>query len=578
MEQITRRTLFFQACVGMILFILPLNTLISHTSQVETVLGRYSSSYFLLMVLYFLVLMVMGLMTWRLSRLDGVKISYVNKAFNLLRKSKILYGFVVIGPWLAIFIKLDLVEGEIGQATLVQISLLGILLLWSSTIITVGETLPKIRESLGKMLLVLLSLVITLVGLEIILRSNPAMIPNAARPHLAGGGLFLRKDLIFDNPPISVGFRYRPNQDYWTNYSDTNRDLYSLSQGSLQQIGSTEDSVLARIHFITDENGYPNSSPLHDQYDIVTTGDSFSGAGWVSTPWPRMLEELSKKTVLNLSIPMYGPQSEVEAVRKFGFPRRPKWVIVGYFEGNDLTDALAYDEIQKSGYGWEEYSLKHGGLVSTLVSIQTLRFGFSDILGKLYVHINPQLADVEQRPSDKHIIFIVGNKKIPLAFNTNYLSILTSSHEDIQASANYKLTIQTFLKLKQEFQEEGAQLIIIFIPSKEHIYLPLINDDALIKNLLSDIPAYALNKDGSLYENVRMEATMQLVRKHNNDQRDVISEFAKANKISFLDLTEVFQNKAKEGDDLYYEMDTHWNQNGQNLAAETIYKFMFVIP
>ena len=523
----------------------------------------------------------MGLMILRLSRLDDAKISFINKAFNLLRKPKVLYGLVVIGPWLALFIKLDLIEKvEIGRSSLVQISLFGILLIWSSTLLTVGKTLPKIGESLGKMLLVLLSLGISLVGFEIIFRSDPALIPNVARPHIAGGGLFLRKDLMFDNPPISVGFRYYPNQDYWVNYNDTNRDLYnSLSQSPSQQTGSADGSALARIHFITDENGYPNPSPLHDQYDVVTTGDSFSGAGWVSTPWPRMLEELSKKTVLNLSIPMYGPQAEVEAVKRFGLTRHPKWVIVGYFEGNDLTDALAYDEVQKSDYSWVKYSMKHGGLVSTLISIQTLRFGFSDILGKLYVHLNPQSADVTQRSSDKHFVFIAGNKKIPVSFYTYYISILTSSHEDIKASANYKLTTQAFLKLKQECQNAGAQLIIVFFPSKEHIYLPLIDDDSFLKNLLTDIPTYALNnKGGSLYENVRMKATMQLILEHNNDQRDVISEFTTANQIYFLDLTEVFQEKAKEGEDLYYEMDSHWNQNGQNLAAETIYKYIFVTP
>jgi len=37
-----------------------------------------------------------------------------------------------------------------------------------------------------------------------------------------------------------------------------------------------------------------------------------------------------------------------------------------------------------------------------------------------------------------------------------------------------------------------------------------------------------------------------------------------------LDLTPHFRAEAASGAELYYPFDTHWNQNGHNLAAQAI--------
>ncbi|NIN67166.1 MAG: hypothetical protein GTO63_21205, partial [Anaerolineae bacterium] len=97
-----------------------------------------------------------------------------------------------------------------------------------------------------------------------------------------------------------------------------------------------DDAVLARIQFVTDASGYPNRPPVQEQYEIVVTGDSFTVPGSVESPWPALLEQISGKNVLNLAMPGYSPRPEAEAVKLFGLGKRPNWVIVGYFEGNDL--------------------------------------------------------------------------------------------------------------------------------------------------------------------------------------------------------------------------------------------------
>lgn len=142
--------------------------------------------------------------------------------------------------------------------------------------------------------------------MEAFLRRHPQYIPDSARPHLAGEGMFLRTDLIFEKP-IRVGVRYRPNQDRTVTYRRSDGDLYRRQAGSLPALDPKDDVILARCRFVTDGNGYPNPKPLRDRYDIVTAGDSFTATGAVATPWPRVLERLSGRSVLNCGVSAYGP-------------------------------------------------------------------------------------------------------------------------------------------------------------------------------------------------------------------------------------------------------------------------------
>jgi hypothetical protein len=59
-----------------------------------------------------------------------------------------------------------------------------------------------------------------------------------------------------------------------------------------------------------------------------------------------------------------------------------------------------------------------------------------------------------------------------------------------------------------------------------------------------------------------------------DDQARLMADFAAQQDIHFLDLTPVFQEEAGAGVELYYAFDTHWNQLGHNLAAETINEYL----
>jgi hypothetical protein len=105
-----------------------------------------------------------------------------------------------------------------------------------------------------------------------------------------------------------------------------------------------QDKVIAHVHMITDADGFRNSLPEKAAYDIVALGDSFTRASGVATPWTQKLAEYSGSDVLNLGEVGFGPQDELKVLRQYGLSKHPKWVVLAYFEGNDLYDASSFEQ------------------------------------------------------------------------------------------------------------------------------------------------------------------------------------------------------------------------------------------
>jgi hypothetical protein len=126
----------------------------------------------------------------------------------------------------------------------------------------------------------------------------------------------------------------------------------------------------------------------------------------------------------------------------------------------------------------------------------------------------------------------------------------------------------------QELSEAaGANFLLVYVPSKSHVYLPYLKDPGIAANVFSDVPVIELDDTGFLQFRDKT-ASPELVSQNMNDQANLLADYAAENKILYLDLTPTFQEEADTGAELYYSFDTHWNQNGHDLAAETINKYI----
>jgi hypothetical protein len=564
----SQRGLRLGLALSFVLLALPLFELVGHRSALPSVLGRYTRGYYILLIGYAGLAVGVGLATALACRASARTADRAVAHVARLYRARSLRVALLVIPWLVLWAAIDAMQAYApGRAASVQLPLAA-LAFWSNCLLLAAGPAP--RTAIAHLVLVACGLVLGLGIAEVFLRHCPQYIPDAARLRLAGEGMFLRRDLVFERP-IDVGYRYRPNQDRSTVYRRADGDLFRYERASLPPRGASDDAVLAELHFVTDENGYPNPMPLHDRYDIVAAGDSFTAPTSVSAPWPRVLERLTGRSVLNLGVGGYGPQQEAAAVTHYGLARHPRWVVLAYFEGNDLiTDAPAFASKRASGMSWIEEDLASAGPYARSAALQSLR----GALGAAYASVFGAAAAGRPRFP---LAVSLGGREVSLAFFDVYLAALTATRADIEASRNFAYVRATLLELRQATAAAGARLLVVFVPSKEHLYGALISDPDVLRRALAGVDKVALFPDDSLRSSAA-PATPEAVWAHRDDQRDAVVELTRQLDIDVLDLTPAFLAQAAGGAELYYLADTHWNQSGHDLAAQLIAAYFAAQP
>lgn len=389
---------------------------------------------------------------------------------------------------------------------------------------------------LGNVVLVVLGLVIALGLVEILMRTFPNWVPPEVRV----------------NPPAR---RVKALIDETYDLKQSNGDLYHLMKGKVVPLQPEQDRVVAHVHMITDANGFRNSPPEKAAYDIVTLGDSFTRASGVASPWPQKLAEHTGSDVLNLGDVGFGPQDELKVLQQYGLKKQPQWVIMAYFEGNDLYDVASYEQANPF------ILLRYGKYI--------LRKGLEGWQERESDGIQAAVVPTYRYP----IAITIDHKELEMVFFSSYISWLSLSREEIEASQNYGLVKETILEVQRLSEANGAQFLLVYLPSKSHVYLPYLIDPETIEQVFIDVPKLELN-DAGFIQFTSQTATPELTRQHMDDQAHLLADFATEHNIRFLDLTPTFQEEAGTGAELYYPFDTHWNQHGHDLAAETINEYI----
>jgi hypothetical protein len=389
---------------------------------------------------------------------------------------------------------------------------------------------------LGNVVLALLGLAIALGSVEMLMRAFPNWVPSEVRV----------------NPPAR---RVKALIDESYDLRQSDGDLYHLMRGNIVPLSPDQDQVVAHVHMITDANGFRNSPPEKATYGIVAIGDSFTRASGVASPWPQKLAEHAGSDVLNLADVGLGPQDELKVLQQYGLKKHPNLVIMAYFEGNDLYDAAAYEQ------------------ANPFILPRFARY----ILGRSIDAWQARRwngAHAAVAPSYRYPITVtINNKDLEMAFFSSYIAWLSVSREEIESSQNYRLTREIILQMRELSQSADAKFLLVYLPSKVHVYLPYLNDAKILARVFTDIPMIELDEAGFL-QFTNKTATLELTRQHMDDQVHVLAAFAVEQDINYLDLTPYFQKEAGKGAELYYPFDTHWNQQGHDLAAETINEYI----
>ncbi|MGI8782762.1 MAG: alginate O-acetyltransferase AlgX-related protein [Acidobacteriota bacterium] len=372
------------------------------------------------------------------------------------------------------------------------------------------------------------------------------------------------------------GMRLRPNLDTFCQWR----------YGDIAQMGFIPNDVtvgvLARYPFQTDSEGFRNSK-TRDPIFVAALGDSFTDAMTlpVDEVWTARLEALLKVPVQNYGTASFGPQQELYVLRDYALKHRPRISVVAYFAGNDLFNAASFEQYENSeGAALEEAP---GWRIKRVIPRYQMLYTFSlarTTFGQFWdsqaqdMHADALPAtDIPEAPSvlrasfDRGMFSVpVAGRNLQVALMPPYLQTLNFSERTLESHPGWKATRATYVKMKQACEAAGSNLVVMFIPFKSQVYLPLLRKSFAPADLESALRFYFRN-DSTPVDLTVMEANRLA-------QNRLLSRFCQQAGVPFLDLTTALQREVEEGRSVYFSDDAHWNAAGHAVAARALAEFL----
>lgn len=251
-----------------------------------------------------------------------------------------------------------------------------------------------------------------------------------------------------------------------------------------------------------------NNTTFNGPIYAVAIGDSMTAGGSVDLDksWPKELQNITGRNVINLGVSGYSPITEYEIVKKFGLDLKPKVVLLGFYSNDFLDDAVIKEKIDSHTINYM------GTFLNQSVSYPVREHDDSSI---------------SYNESDKNNIY-----RTTACFNITFNNKTTLRNSDYVTEGNKKITFLKILGMKQLADSMGAKFVLVVIPTKEEVYLPYGKKYA--------IPRYA------------------------------VLNFCNDEKIDCLDLQPDLNSHVSDCRLLYFSNDIHLNAYGHRIIAELV--------
>ena len=116
--------------------------------------------------------------------------------------------------------------------------------------------------------------------------------------------------------------------------------------------------------------------------------------------------------------------------------------------------------------------------------------------------------------------------------------------------------------MQQLCRSGGAELIVMFVPFKSQVYLPLLRR-SLARDELERALAFYFRGTGPAVD-------VETLADHRLAQNGLMGALCAERGIAFLDLTSVFEAQVDSGRNVYFPDDAHWNAAGHDVAAAAL--------
>jgi lysophospholipase L1-like esterase len=294
----------------------------------------------------------------------------------------------------------------------------------------------------------------------------------------------------------------------------------------------------------TDGHGFRNVWPWPERAEIVALGDSLTFGHGVEDEqtWPAIVARfLSRGRVINLGLSGAGAQQYLRVYETFGMKLQPKVLLVGFFVRNDFWDDAMFDRWLRSGVGgnymvWRNFGRPRRVTFNLQKPVASMIDAFrwhhallsrSSYLYTLLLHVRGAVK--EWRPAEVRIFEFPDGGRMEL-FPGDFANTTAGAQPDRR---EFQLTIQALQRIQSIAGANGTHVLVIFQPSKEEVYLPLLGDPP-------------------------------------PDPADPLRSALTKNGIRYLDLAPVFRQRAGAGEKLFFEVDGHPNERGYALIAENV--------
>jgi hypothetical protein len=336
--------------------------------------------------------------------------------------------------------------------------------------------------------------------------------------------------------------------------------------------GKNEDGESYAVR-TSSEGFFTPDVPDKSQLQLVFLGDSFLSTYYVRRPLPNVVRDSLGIPAYSLAVGGWGPDSYLAAYRKFAAARRHDVVIVGSFV-NDISDVdnwrrwkseqrsesflmwtrrSASEDVVNLGQSWTDTHLVLWNLVRFALN-RPARSGppakKSEIgLNNATAVQRAALATVDA-PTLEHY------RGFDLQFSPGYPFMIHDPEDFLPGGDYYDYVaayLESLLRLKAAIDADHARMVLVWIPSQERVYLPLLPPDrqaSYVTNTTHDI--------GGL--------------------ENVLHRFAESEGVDFLDLVEPLSMRARVGEKLYFTVDAHLNSHGNEVAGELVADFIRRLP
>jgi hypothetical protein len=290
------------------------------------------------------------------------------------------------------------------------------------------------------------------------------------------------------------------------------------------------------ILFVTDHFGFRNTLDYRKKvFDTVLLGDSFVFSA-ITDQDKLLSERLNQKghKVYNISTDGVNVWDEVVTLKyqilnhlKLKNNSHIIWLL---FEGNDLEGRF--------------YDLDPKNLINTKIreiGVSIENYYKQSLLKLMFKRLSRSFEPQAKAPIIKKDFF--GK---PMFFFKPYAATLDTNIEDIRNHENYEQVARAFNSLAEFVASRGYILNCVVVPVKSRVYAWVLHDKEPWSSDTSQSPF-----------------------------AQYVKELCAINDVTFTDLTPILISESraaydKSADLLYWRDDTHWNDEGQAVAASVI--------